>query len=486
MKRRETAAVVFFAAFFLRVYHLNLPYLESYNNLTRQSVVGMIVRNFYRHGFNFFYPELDLNGNGPSLFAGEVPVYSYLMALAYRFSGGVHEWAARLVSVAVSMGTLYFLYKLVQKATDEKLALYALVFAAFSPLNLALSRSIQPDAMMLFGSAGALYGLYSYFDSKRPAYFVLSAFFLWLAVASKAHALYLFIPLLFIAWQNQGWRLFRRWENYVYAAFCLTPLIWYFHMIRMGETGQLVYGGTLLYGKGDAYADVGRLFGWRTLVSCAKVFLLHVLTPGGAILFFLGWFDRRKRPDTLFYVWLFSILVYAAVFWPIFIDHSYYQLPFVLPAAYFVAKGFEAAAVSIKKGGKAAGFATAVLAVVTLAGMAHLYKGLYFIPKNNLKILKAGEMIQKFTGEKELVIVTNGTPALLYSCDRKGWEFYPGESTKADFEKLKIKGAAYFVALKPESLKESWLGPYLRENYKMISENTDFIIFHLKNGGEPR
>ena len=52
-------------AVFFRVVELNLPFLESYNSIGRQSIVAAVAHNFYQYGFNFFYPQINENGHGP-------------------------------------------------------------------------------------------------------------------------------------------------------------------------------------------------------------------------------------------------------------------------------------------------------------------------------------------------------------------------------------------------------------------------------------
>ena len=476
------AILVFVAAFALRIYHLGLPFVEPYNNITRQSVVAMIVRNFYRHGFRFFYPETDLNGNGPSLFAAEMPIYSYLMAIAYKLSGGVHEWAARAVSVLASMGMLFFLYLLIKKLAGRKRALIAVLFAALSPIHLALSRSIQAEATMLFASVGALYTIYAYFDTKKIAYYFSSCFLLWLAIVSKAHALYLCLPIAFIAWHYRGRALFKDPKSYAYAAVILIALAWYAYMYRLSSTGQLVYSGTLRYGQGDAYSDITRLFQARYFISSLKIFFIHVLTPAGTVLFLAGLRGRKEFADRFFLVWLFGVLVYMVIFWPTFIDHSYYQLPFVPPLAYFVAKGSEGIAGFLRKNRVMGRIGIAVLAGTTLLGLAYLYRGLYFIPKEAMAIVQAGSAVDSLTEKDSLVVVTGGTPALLYYSVRKGWEFYPSEQGAAELEGLRNKGAGYLVVMtrRPLGDRAAWFDPYLRSHYRVVSENVDYALFDLK------
>jgi ABC-type Co2+ transport system permease subunit len=59
----------------------------------------MIAANFYRNGFNFFYPQIDWAGNEPGYVGTEFPLVPYLAALAY-VPFGIHDWIGRSVSVA--------------------------------------------------------------------------------------------------------------------------------------------------------------------------------------------------------------------------------------------------------------------------------------------------------------------------------------------------------------------------------------------------
>ena len=79
----------------VRTAYLNIPFLEPFNNYSRQSMSASVARNYYERGMNLFYPELDENGTGPSLYNVELPLNAYITAAAYAAIGGVREWAAR-------------------------------------------------------------------------------------------------------------------------------------------------------------------------------------------------------------------------------------------------------------------------------------------------------------------------------------------------------------------------------------------------------
>ena len=478
---RSAVFLVFLLAFFVRLYHLNIPFVEPYNNMTRQAVGAMIAKNFYSHGFRFLYPEIDMNGNGYSLFDAEMPVYAYLSAIAYWLAGGIKEWAARSVSVGFSMSTLVFMYLLVKRFVDGEIALYALIFLAFSPLSVALGRSIQPEALMLAGSAGAMYFFCVYQDSGKARDLGFSALWLWLAIASKVFAIFLFIPMIWLAWTRRGVKIFHDAGNYLFAILSCTALAWYAYAWILGRQHELIYV-SLNYNRGPSFYAVWDLFRWHYLVKCSKVFFWHLLTAPGFVLCFVGFFHKKSSVKNFFILWFFALAFYTLIFWRIFIDHSYYQLPYLLPLSYFVAKGVVAAKHYLsQKGPLLKKSAIGLLAIVLIGNCAYLYRGLYFLNADAGRILHTGEAVQRLTRPEDLVIASDGRPPMIYYSHRKGWEFYYNEQTIEQFEQLRVKGASYFVSMDPIGLSSAIeFNHYLQSHYRLIETTSEYVIYDLK------
>ncbi len=485
---KKAAIGVFFLAFLVRTIYLNIPLIEPYNNITRQTVVGMVARNFYQHGFNFFYPELDDNGAGPYLFNAEMPVYSYLMAIGYWLVGGVKEWAARLVSVIFSMGMLWILYRFVRRLHGEQMAFFTLLIAAFCPLNVALSRSIQPEATMLFASVGAIYAFYLYQETGRLRYYWTSAVFMALALAVKAYTVYLFLPLALWVWKKQRARIFTDYRNYFYLLFSCLPLAWYVSMWFAGKHQALAYSTiSYIHGRGEDYSNIRDIFSFSYLYKTSKIFVLHILTPAGALFFIMGFFERKKEEtDFLFRAWFFSIALFLLIFWRTAVEHSYYQLPLVPAVSFYIAKGIVRALenLSLRRVICHPFFLTAIGAV-TLVTLFHFYQRLYFIPKELHVIVEAGKALDRIAPKQSLVIGSyESSPAQLYYCNRKGWAFDMRQRTDDEligrFEALHAKGASYFVI---SNLKEIFLAQgfyrYLKDHYPISEETPRYLIFKL-------
>lgn len=481
---------IFLAAFFVRAYNLNLPFVEPYNNISRQSMSATVVRNFYEKGFNLFYPEIDENGPGPYLYNVELPIYALLMAISYLACGGVHEWAARAVSVFFSMAMLYALYRLIAILKGDKLALYALIFAAFSPMSVALARSVQPDMMMVAAGTISLWLFYCYVDTGKRRFFYSSAIALLLAVLSKLIALYLLIPIFYLAWKRLGTQLFRETKIFIYLAIVALSLLWYWSMWMAGRTEGLAYSPyDYVPDEQRGRFNYFQLFSYEYSKLSIKVFCLHVLTLVGLFFFMIGLFAARKEKDSrFFYVWLGSVVAYFLLFYPKIFIHPYYQLGAVPALAFFVARGADLcfshpryASISRSK------LTLTIMLGLTLINLLYYYRGLYFIPERNLQVVHAGDRIQRLTSDDSLVIASyGGSPIQLYYAHRKGWAFnIRGEQSDVlirRLESLREKGADFFATTSIDELRKvDEFYAYLASRYNVVDQNDNFILVDLRD-----
>jgi 4-amino-4-deoxy-L-arabinose transferase-like glycosyltransferase len=436
--------LVFALAVLVRVYNLNIPFLEPFNNMSRQSMCASVARNFYEHGMNLFYPELDENGTGPSLYNVELPLNAYLMAAAYKALGGVHEWAARGVTVAFSVVFLLAIYFLVRRAEDEETALGALGLAAFSPMVVALSRSVQPDMPMLALGTAALFLFYAYSKSDNRLLLAASAAALFGAILLRIFALYFFIPLLYLAYEKDGARLFRMPRYYLAGLSASLALIWYAYMYKMGQSLDLVYQ---VYGHALATSGVGALTP-KNFILPAKAVLLHLLTPLGAVVCFVGLFQEGKA-RRFFLVWLLATAAYLFVMFRAASMHPYYFLPLAPPLAYFFGRGLQF--VRRKASGKAiTPYVAGFLALMLCLNLYYYYQKLYFVPEDRMAVVEAGRAVDALAPSGALVIATYGaSPIQLYYCYRHGWAFDLSQGTDEQriekVEKMRQEGAVFFV-----------------------------------------
>ena len=479
--------VIFVLALSVRLFNLNLPFLEPFNNYSRQSMSASVARNFYDHGFNLFYPEIYENGNGPSLYNVEMPLYSYLMALGYQLAGGVHEWVARLVSVLFSMGFLIFLYLFVRHTADEATACWALVFAALSPMMVALSRSVQPDITMLFTGTAALYFFYLYHETGKISAYALSAASLFLAVLTRPFALYFLLPIIFLAWKREGFYFLRNGRHYLYAGFVLSALCWYFYMWKMGKDLDLAYQ-PYHYSSATDHFKILDYFLPQNLALPAKALFLHLLTPIGAFLGCLG-IMKKGKAQRFFLVWLIATMIYLLLLWKTAVVHPYYFLPLSPPLAFFVGCGAE----RIRKDSgfwnklkrPAVMLATSIFLIINLF---YYYRLLYFVPDDRMAVVEAGKAMDSMIPKGALVVAAYHTsPIQLYYCHHRGWTFDltegDQESRVARLEALRKKGAEFFVTTELGAIaSQPVLKDYL-SRYPLKKIEDRFEIWRLNGEG---
>ena len=84
------------AAVAMRLINISQPFIDAYS--WRQSDVAMLADNFYRHGFNIFYPQMSYPGDDPGYVGTEFPLVPFLASLLYVIFG-VQDWIGRSISV---------------------------------------------------------------------------------------------------------------------------------------------------------------------------------------------------------------------------------------------------------------------------------------------------------------------------------------------------------------------------------------------------
>jgi len=112
---------------------------------------------------------------------------------------GVHEWAARLPSLAAGLISLPLIYLIAKKLYSEEVALLASFIAATAPGIVYFSRSAQLESLMGLFSLAAILTLLCYGDSKDRKWYWASMLCLSLAVLVKYPALVIY-PVLILFW----------------------------------------------------------------------------------------------------------------------------------------------------------------------------------------------------------------------------------------------------------------------------------------------
>ena len=422
-------------AFCLRIYNVQSPILGVHS--WRQADTAAMARNFYENGYNFFYPQIDWGGNLTGYCQTEFPIYSFFIAILYKFFG-VHESIGRLVSISFSLVAIYFLYKLCLEITgNKKLAFWSSFFYTIIPTNIYYSRTFQPESLVLMSAISGTYFFCKWIKSDQKKYFFISSLLICLACLVKVvPAFYLFLPLTYLAWQKFKYKMFSNLNLYLYASIIIIPTFaWYFHSYQVANE----YG--LSFGFGS------ERFGWnfqRLGVTFEQIIYFiavrHLLILGFIAMIF-GIFCKREKEEEIFFDLLFvSNILYILIFANLNSFHEYYQLCFLIPASIYMGKAFTRFAYSRV-------WINIILVVFVLAGS--LFYSIEYMAKENSsgsELFELAQIIKQNVPKDSLIVATTGNdPTLLYLSDRKGWIPSPNSINQTYLSERAREGAKYLV-----------------------------------------
>lgn len=272
----------------------------------------------------------------------EFPAYSWFLASAY-WAFGDHIWLARLLTLLISIGTLYFAYRLGNSLFGHSGYGFLLAWVfAWSPLFFYYSVNPIPDNLALMASMGFLAYWFRWLQKGKTLSLISSAILLALAVATK---------LPFIAWGAIPFvyglqQVFRKEgkapisgmiETWLPFAVCIAwPLAWYGSVMHTWEKDGLLAGVT--QAEGDQIGQLGWYL-WRIATSIFPELLLNF----GSLLFFLlglGYVFGKKRWQNRHYWPLMGVLILLMAYLLFELNlittaHDYYLMPF-LPLIFMV------------------------------------------------------------------------------------------------------------------------------------------------------
>jgi 4-amino-4-deoxy-L-arabinose transferase-like glycosyltransferase len=466
-----------------RLIHISQPFIDAYS--WRQADVAMISENFYLHGFNIFYPQINWAGHAPGYVGTEFPLVPFLASLLYLFFD-VQDWIGRSVSVGFFAFSVPFFYLLVRKVFNERSAWFAVGIYTLAPLSVFAGRSFMPDMACLAFSIAALYLFTGWLEEEKSfSRFVVACAATTLAILVKLPAIIIALPMLYMAWTKYGAVLLRKPRLWAFAAWSLLlPLIWYSHAHWL----SLSHYPHHMFGSG-AFESVS--LDWY--VNIVQQALTSVATPVTSAAMLLGiCLPARAKFDRLFHWWLLAILVFMIVAGQGH-RHPWYLLPVVPVAAAFAGHACDFA---LSKIARPALWKTIALGLIFFSSLSY-FSFVYLKPLYEpiaLASWRAGNELNRMASLDTLFAAGDGgDPTCIYYSKRNGWHFLenfgaaPIDSEQAitELERLNEKGAAYLVLTRhqpwcwSEHYRNFW--SYLDSRYTRARETEDYVIFDLGN-----
>src|SRR5215208_2034543 len=117
------------------------------------------------------------------IFRAHPLLFQFLLALVFNF--GVSDIAVRLLAVAISLATVYLVYRVGTILYGQKPGLLAGLFLALMPYHVVVSRQVLLDGPMVFCSTLVIYFLARFAMTERPAWLYLTGVGLGLTFLAK-------------------------------------------------------------------------------------------------------------------------------------------------------------------------------------------------------------------------------------------------------------------------------------------------------------
>lgn len=468
-------AGILLAAFLVRLHGFSNPIADWHS--WRQADTSAVSRHFVQHGYDLFHPRFDDLSNIPSGVDNpegyrfvEFPLYNLMQAGLFDLFGlfTIEEWG-RVVTIFFSVAAVYFLYRIVKFHSNETIALLSSIFYAFLPFSIYYGRVILPDTAMVSTALGGIFFFELWLRADKNAKkkwlsLLLSFVFFASSLLLKPYAVFFALPLIAIAYEHFGLKVFKQWVLYLFAVLAVMPLIWWRQYMLAFPEG-IPANDWLFNGNGIRFRPA--FFRWMGYERLVKLLTGYV----GTVFVLLGGVTLLKQKSWLvFSSFLVSSIVYVCIFATGNVQHDYYQIV-ILPSV-AMAMGLGAALLwNLPKrfGGEMVGRTVVVLGMVLSFFFSwKIVEGYFWI--NNPVMVKVGKELDNSLPKEALVVAPYmGDTSFLYQINRKGWP-----SFQDGLSKMVEKGADYLVLLNPtaEDIK-------IKEEYTIVKQTKEYILFDL-------
>ena len=117
------------------------------------------------------------------IFRAHPLLFQFVLALVFQF--GVNDLAGRLAAVAISLATVYLVYRVGTILYGQKPGLLAGLFLALMPYHVVVSRQVLLDGPLVFCSTLVIYFLARFAMTERPAWLYLTGVGMGLTFLAK-------------------------------------------------------------------------------------------------------------------------------------------------------------------------------------------------------------------------------------------------------------------------------------------------------------
>ena len=457
---------ILFVGFLLRLYKIDNPIADWHS--WRQADTASVSRIFMDQGIDLLRPRYyDISTAQSGIFNPngwrmvEFPIYNLIhSSLATMFSTiDLNVWG-RLVSVFSSLTTAIFLFLIGKEISNKRVGLLTAFFYMTIPFNIFFTRVVLPEPMaVMFVVVSVWLGL-KYIKKLNFYYLNLSALFLALALLVKPYSVFLYLPIVFLIIEKQGYKsIVNNKKYYISVLIAVIPfLLWRLWISQYPE--GIPFWKWAFNGDGIRF----RPSFWRWIF--AERIGNMILGVWGVVILIFGILENRFGKFTNYFLLgstLFLIVVATAN-----VKHDYYQTFIIPPISLGLALGMYHMW-QVKYYNKFVIRSMLMFSIFMMMSFGvYQIKDLYQI--NHYVIIEAGERVQKLTDDTDLIIAPyNGDTAFLYQTRRFGWPV-----VDRSIPELIEKGASYYVSVNYDDLTNE-----LMKSHDVIEKNDDFVIIKL-------
>jgi len=325
MPRRLLLAIIL--GLLLRIAFINSPMTDAFGSM-RQTYTAGYTRFLIEEGVTL-QRLVDCGSIVNSHHALEVPIYNLLTVALARLSGE-SDSIYRLTSLIIWLvGAIYLVY-LLRRTYGGDEALYIMWVYVLLPLSIFIGHYYHPEVLSLLLSLAVVFHYYFYVEKGNPLDLGISLVALALALIVRAAHFHLYFALLILALSKQGWKVFLKWDTYLYILPIIPAALWSMKGSDLASEARLYqYIGPLSLRFSPQY--------WGMLLFNRLGGL--TLSPVGLPLLILAIAASKNRPNRgLEFAWLYSGLAFLVIVAAGNFHHPHYQSPLLVPCAILIGR----------------------------------------------------------------------------------------------------------------------------------------------------
>lgn len=463
-------------AFVLRLYRFDNPVADWHS--WRQTDTSAVSRSFVQNGFDLLHPRFEDLSNIPSGVDNlegyrfvEFPIYNVLQASGYMIFGyfNLEQWG-RIVTILASVSICISIFLILRKYLDSWSGIIGAFFYAALPFSIYFGRTLLPDTLMIASAFIGIYFFGLWIDTtSRKKYAVVfstaAVFFSAVALLLKPYAIFFFLPMIALSYQEWGWTFLKKWKLWVMIVVAMVPLVLWRAWMTQFPAG--IPASNWLFNGGNIRFK-GAFFYWIFGERISKLILGYV----GIFFALLGMLKIKKEKNYLFFLsFVVSSLLYVTVIARGNVQHDYYQILIVPSLVLFMARGVRQLFDLTREQHRVVPFAMTAFLVFLMISLSW-YHVRDFFNINNGVIIEAGKRADQILPQDAKVIAPlQGDTTLLYYTNRAGWPAFQDAASE-----LAKKGATHIVLVNP--VPQDFIDYPLK--YTVVASSSSYMIVKIK------